>query len=240
MKISHVEKSRDGYIVHIENKTEEKDPIVCQEIRGSIIVPDALKERPGYYLLLGQKREEGKDLLIFLKEESEHSREALIEKIKNDEGRFRYHKIYTEEPLKSTPGEQRDSFFIDLRKTFNKNISWVKLCPALYRDDITHGVDLFSQWRNDGALEIPRDTILYRQIGSIEPGVPPDESSYAFHALRHILSGFKIREIPIDQIEKEREEAFRKDSLKDLTGVDRVAAEEIDRVRREIEEDNEW
>jgi len=240
MKISHVEKSGNRYLVHQESETADKEPIVCQEIRGSVIVPDVLKGQPGYYLLLGRKCEESRDglpLLVFIKEESEHSREALIGKLVNDESWFRYHEIYTEEPIRSTPGEPRDSFFIDLRKAFRKKIPWVKLFPAFYRNDIIHGVNLFSQWHNEGVLEVSRNTILYRQIGSIEPSVSPDESLYAFHALCNILSGFKLRNIPIEQIEKEREEAIRKDSLKDLTGIDRVAAEEIDRIRKKIEDE---
>ena len=78
MKISHVENSINGYLAHQESEIEDKEPIVCQEIRGGVIVPDVLKGRPGYYLLLGRTREES---LVFLKEEAEHSREALIEKI---------------------------------------------------------------------------------------------------------------------------------------------------------------
>ncbi|RZB36388.1 MAG: hypothetical protein SRB2_02213 [Desulfobacteraceae bacterium Eth-SRB2] len=236
MKISHVEKSINGYLAHQESEIEDKEPIVCQEIRGGVIVPDVLKGRPGYYLLLGRTREES---LVFLKEEAEHSREALIEKIKNDESRFLYHTIYTGEPIRSAPGDLRDSFFMDLRKAFREKIAWVKLYPAFYQNDIMHGLNLFSQWRNEGALAIPRDSLLAKQIGQIEPGVPPDEL-YAFHALSYILGGFKLQEIPVEEIATARRKTLRKDSLKGLTGADRAAWEERDHIFRRIKEENEY
>ena len=73
MKISRVEKSVNGYLAHQESEIEDKEPIVCQEIRGAVIVPDVLKGRPGYYLLIGRKAEESKNglpLLVFLKDQS--------------------------------------------------------------------------------------------------------------------------------------------------------------------------
>lgn len=244
MKISHIEKSVNGYLAHQESETEDKEPIVCQEIRGGVIVPDVLKGRPGYYLLLGRTREESKNglpLLVFLKEESEYSREALIKKLIHDESKFRYHKVYTQEPVRSTPGEPRDSFFMDLRKAFLGKIPWVKLSPAFYQNDIMHGINLFAQWHNERALEIPRDTILGKQLGQIKPDVPPDEL-YAFQALSHVLSGFKLQEmIHVDEIGKERMAILRKDSLKGLIGVDRVAWAERDHIFEQIEkEENEY
>ena len=61
MKISHVENSINGYLAHQESETENSEAIVCQEIRGAVIVPDVLKGRPGYYLLIGRKYEESKN-----------------------------------------------------------------------------------------------------------------------------------------------------------------------------------
>ena len=242
MKISHVENSINGYLAHQESETENSEAIVCQEIRGAVIVPDVLKGRPGYYLLIGRKYEESKNdlpVLIFLKEESECSREALIANLIDDERGFLYHIIYTGEPIRSALGDLRDSFFMDLRKAFREKIPWVKLYPAFYQNDIMHGLNLFSQWHNERALAIPRDSLLAKQIGQIEPGVPPDEL-YAFHALSYILGGFKLQEIPVEEIATARMKTLRKVLKDSLTGADRAAWEERNHIFKQIEEENEY
>ena len=224
-------------------KTDEKRGIV--DIRGAIVAPDRLNSTPGYYLLLSRLKGEGPDdtpELIFLTEVEQSSSKALLGKLVEDEEKYRFNTIYTE-PYPTGPSNVPPIFILSLHKYVNRpdHIPWVRLCPAsfLYGWDVKQGVHLLSQW--EGRDKIPKETVLWKQLGKIKADNFEDPIFYAFTALRYLLAGFKLHKIfAIKGCETDRAKAKKIDARKGFTGADRAAWEERDRIFRQIEEENEY
>ena len=231
LKIVNVEKSADAFIINKIDKTGFKERIPCREIRGAVVLPDALNRLPGYFLLLGIKSVNAKSL-IFLTESEEADPKTLIKTLVGLETKYRFHAIYT--GLSSlTPGVLPDRFFIDLHKSFKENIPWVKLYTDPYADNITVGINLIARLEHGKGFDPPlEDCVLRRHLNNIGIGEHPGCEFYGVHALRHILGGISIyKRLDIRAIESHRESALRKKEFKPLTGSSRAAWAELDHLR---------
>ena len=222
-------------------KTDEKRGIV--DIRGAIVAPDRLNSTPGYYLLLSRLKGEGPDdtpELIFLTEVEQSSSKALLGKLVEDEEKYRFNTIYTE-PYPTGPSNVPPIFILSLHKYVNRpeHIPWVRIGPAsfFYGSDIKQGVHLLAQWK--GRNKIPKETVLWKQLGRIKADNFEDPIFYAFTALRFLLAGFRLNKT-IKGCETDRLEAKKIDARKGLTGASRVASEELAYFFQRIEEENEY
>jgi hypothetical protein len=214
------------------------------DIRCAIVAPDRLNSTPGYYLLLGKLKGEGSDdmpELIFLTEVEEVSPKALFAKLTAAEEKFRFNTIYTE-PYPTGPGIVPPDFILSLCDYVKRpeHIPWIRICSAsfFYGRDVKQGVHLLNQW--EGRNKIPKETVLWDQLGRIKVGNFEDPIFYAFTALRYLLAGFKLNKTFAINVGKNRMAARKIDARKGLTGIHRVAAEELDRIFKQIEKDNEW
>ena len=137
METTTVEKSGDEFTISKINETGLQERIPCSEIRGAIVLPDALNKLPGYFLLLGIKSVNYKYSLIFLTESEEADPKALLNTLVRLETKYRFHAIYTGGVSNPTPGVVPDRFFIDLHTSFKENIPWVRLYTDPYADNIS-------------------------------------------------------------------------------------------------------
>jgi hypothetical protein len=237
----NVEKSGGAFTINKIDETGLRERTPCLEIRGAVVLPDALNRLPGYFLLLGIKAVRGKYSLIFLTESEEVDPKALISTLVRLETKYRFHAIYTGGLSNITPDVLPDRFFIDLHTSFKENIPWVRLYTDPYADNISVGINLIARLELEKGFEPPlEDNVLRQQLNNQQIGELPGSEFYGVHALRHILGGFSIhKRLDIKAIESHREAALRKKTLKSLTGCTRAAWAEIDHIRETIEQQEE-
>jgi hypothetical protein len=237
----NVEKSGDAFTINKIDKKGHQERIPCREVRGAVVLPDALNKLPGYFLLLGIKSFNGKYSLTFLTEGEETDPKALINALVRLETKYRFHAIYTGGLSNLTPGVLPDRFFLDLHASFKENIPWVRLYTDPYTDNISVGINLIARLELEKGFEPPlEDSVLRQHLNNQQIGEPPGSEFYAVHALRYILGGLSIHKpLDIKAIESHREAALRKKTFKSLTGSARAAWAEIDHIRETIEQQEE-
>jgi hypothetical protein len=240
-KIMNVEKSGDEFIVNRIDETGLKERIPCREIRGAVVLPDALNRLPGYFLLLGIKGENGKSL-IFLTESEEADPKALINTLIGLEAKYRFHAIYIGGFSNLTPGVLPDRFFIDLHENFKENIPWVRLCPDPYADNISMGINFIAQLELEKGFDPSlEDSVLRRHLNNQQIGELPGCEFYGVHGLRHILGGLSIhKRLDIQAIESHREAALMKKTFKSLSGITKAAWDEVERTKEKLREQDEY
>ena len=157
------------------------------------------------------------------------------------EAKYRFHAIYTGGLSNPTPGVLPDRFFIDLHKSFKKNIPWAKLYIDPYADNLSVGINLIARLELEDGFEPPlEDSVLRQHLNNQQIGEPPGSEFYGVHALRYILGGLSIhKRLDIQAIESLRETALRKKTSKSRTGCTRAAWAEIDHIRETIEQQEE-
>jgi len=197
------------------------------DIRGAIIEPITLKKIPGYFLFM----ENNNGKVEFAAEYDSMDPQILTDALVKAESDIKYHALYVTEENK--PDEDPPSVFaLDLREELRSKLPWVRIYKAPYTNNIFQGMELFQQMRSKKQIDIPKDTTIGQQLGRMRPNEEPDESLYAFHALRLILGGVRIQEIPVKDIEDKRHLAFKIDKRKGLDRASRSAWEELDEIKR--------
>lgn len=212
-----------------QNKLKE-DPV---QIRAALVQPIYMKRIPSYLLVMSVSS--GK--LRFLGEYATQDPREAIEYAIEFEDVSRYHILYTRWELSE---HLADMFFINLYRECKQRMPWVRLMPAPYGDNISHGIELFASLNYNNMFETPPDdSILYSQL-DIRANEEPDDSYYAFHALRYILGGLATQKtVNTEAIAESREEWTNVKKAVNLTGMSLSAHQQIQKVRQEQKENQE-
>jgi len=212
-----------------------------REARCAIVAPNKLFSLPGFFLLLGKdKSENSQDIprLTFIEEVERPTSEELFAELIKKEEKFRFHTIYFEK-YPTGIGNIPPDFILGLVKYLRKKAPWLRIIPAIYSADVTQGVDLLNQWSEK--IDIPEESILRRQLKNIKRDSCDDPSHYTFTALRFLLAGFKHdKSFSERSVEKKRAKALKEESRKKLTGADRAAWSELDEIREELDQEEDW
>jgi len=238
----YAEQSKEGFIIHRITEEGKKEHIICLEIRGTIVYPNL--PLPGYYLIFGKKKdmdEKGKHPLVFLTEEEQKFQDILFARLKEDVKKLFCHTVYADRTKGEKLGGKVKGFYIDLHKTL-KDIN-VRLCPLMDKNP-DYGVSLIYKWRENKTLDIPKETILSRELGIItEEDLNENLNKfYAFNALRFLIVGFERDRSPnlIERFNRELEAAQKKESRDRLDSLSRAAWEEHDKIKEQRELEDEY
>lgn len=237
-KDDYVKKSGDEFILHEFNEVRDDTTTIFQEIRGAVIRPSIPLQLPGYYLILGKKKD--KNHCVFLAERQNMMQNQLFEVLKADAERFLCHLIYTD----LLPGKKawEDHFFMDLHYYLQSlGWGWLVLHPEYSQGNIESAAKLVYEYTND----IPEETQLRHQLRQINPENFDSPQLYAARALYFLLIGFKKNENPssltmFDKSREEAEKARKKELRKSLDNVSRAAWDELDKEQEQLELENEY
>jgi len=205
-------KNEQGIIQH-----EDADSNVteCAAVIGGLSWPT--DKSPAYFCVFGQrlkggrKRQKNKKAKIeFI---AEHQGESLslkqlFLKMTDFTKRFYCETYYT------VTGDLYEGYAETFEDYFeNKKLD---LYPALddapFSDNFLFGVQLIDLWREQGTINIPEDTILYRQlreISSDDLGNDPELIFYAINALRFVVGTYLVNNFqPSSYIKKDKPTSF--------------------------------
>jgi hypothetical protein len=215
-------------------------PITCEDIRGAVIEPDIHMGLPGYCLFIGR---DTNGVHWVLHEIEEPVMDVLFTRIAQDAESLLAHRVYTD--------KTRDEFFSSMPGSLFKRLHrdlkdvGVLLAITLLEDYVTEGVHLAQRYQRERILEIPEEIILYRQMKTLDP-YTLDERCYAFNALALLLVGFDRQRSGFSvmrfrerrrEAQMERERRRRIDELANLTGISRLALEQIERTKSRANQD---
>jgi hypothetical protein len=205
-----------------------------EEIRAAIVPPVTYKRIPGYCLLMVIAKD---GTIRFHSEVENHNWSELVTTTVALEQSSRYGILYT---IMNTQDHIADSMFIDLYKKVKEHMPWIKVMPAPYAADIPQGLDLFTKaWLHGKFVMPPKESTLFKHL-RISTDALPDEESYAFHALRFILGGLSVQpKIDLATIQESRDHWVRAQDRNMLTGIDRVAWDELEALRKENQRERE-
>jgi hypothetical protein len=222
-----VEFDSDGFLAVRNAGSGQSETLRCASIRGAIIPPTVAE--PGYYLILAEKLEQhtsGKRQLILLGEGKSDLQEDLLTQLTRDVERLKCRLIYA---------NRNDLGFCLLLIRHLQLVAGCQLCEPLLVDDEAQGVQLIKQWLFDGAFEIrgSEETILRSELEKMTA----ENLSFALVPLRYLIAGFQFHRPSFNMyFETQR----RRDLRKGLAGASKAAWEELDRIRRSLEEEEEF
>ena len=159
----------------------------CHDIKGSLVWPTA--NSPAYYCIIGQSKNinrKGKLPLIFLGERARELPKDIFKLLKKDSRRLACFEFFND-LLK----ENRDliTLFYDFCRY--QRINNISLTKAPLVGKFHLGARLLNEWINDNALQIPKGTILYKQLKQMQvphAEVKPEEKFFAVNALQFIIA----------------------------------------------------
>jgi hypothetical protein len=186
-----INRAGSGYVIDYVNDAGGKKRDYVYISLGAVIPPIA--GNPGYYLFLGIMFDtvpEGLHKIIFMAEGEEKIRNKLIQKLTDDSVRLFADSIYCD------VGQR--GFFVALHNS-NHNYD---LKVAASPENFDYGESLVNELFSVEALNLPPDSILYKQVfdpitGINEADELKEPKFYAFHALRFILAGLE-RDVDFD------------------------------------------
>jgi len=191
-KRPNIFKDRDKII--IAHQQEQGKPRKIEEywtVRSSISWPTTAT--PGYYCLFGLKDEPtltDKKPLVLLAEGKAQLPTKFFEKIAASSRRLCCDRLYAD--LDDNHKGLEDSFRKFVRQ---EKIEGIRLLDSSEFFDIDHGSLLIKQWQRDGALIVPKKTILRDQLASVPGDVTLsdlEKDFYAIAALIRVLISFEI------------------------------------------------
>lgn len=191
-RVPKIFKDRDKVIFHYPQ--QEGKPLRIDEywsVRGGISWLAA--STPGYFCLFGLKDEPtltDKKPLVLLAEGEAQLPTKFFERVAVSSRRLYCDRLYAD--LDDNHKGLEDSFRRFIR---DENLKGILLRDSSSFFDIDHGSLLIKQWQKDGALIVPKKTILRDQLAT----VPGDVSSsdfenkyFAITALIRVLISFEI------------------------------------------------
>ena len=153
----------------------------------------------GYYCVLGLlngAKVGDPGSLLFLREGEKDLLEDLTKAMINEAEVLRFSEIFTdgESPEWHGMNISAGKLIHENNNRKNSNRQYLRLLPAPFAKDFHLGRDLIRTWGRNGALKIPKDSILYEQIIK-----PDDEKStegpkhelYRVNALRYVAMAFE-------------------------------------------------
>jgi len=158
-------------------------------MRGGISWPSA--NSSGYYCIFGLKKEPtltDKKPLVLLAEGQHHPLEKFFERLTLNANRLYCKRLFAN--VENNKGFEESLLkFVRERKIDN-----IRPWDSSQFEDLQHGVALVSQYKTDGALEIPENTTLGEQVRNMTPEdlrEKPEERFYAVMALIRVLGSFE-------------------------------------------------
>ncbi len=157
----------------------------------------------GYFCLIGQESKRvptGENFLILIQEFEGQSIASLFQEMFDQMGTYGCFEIYTE--LLATEWSERPiegiqsylAAFDDYQT--KRRAQRVDLLQAPFCKSFVHGIDIIKRWTTYiNALEIPRDTILRKQLSEISEEAlkkSPEHTFFAINALRFVLGAFDV------------------------------------------------
>ncbi|MGB2930595.1 MAG: hypothetical protein WBB70_17030 [Desulfobacterales bacterium] len=191
-KRPNIFKDRDKII--IEHQQEQGKPRKIEEywtVRGGISWPTTTT--PGYYCLFGLKDEPtttDKKPLVLLAEGKAQLPTKFFEKVAVSSRRLCCDRLYAD--LDDHHKGLEDSFRKFVREG---KIEGIRLLDSSEFFDIDHGSLLIKQWKRDGALIVPKRTILRDQLETVSGDITLsdlEKDFYAIAALIRVLISFEI------------------------------------------------
>jgi len=180
---------RNGERIEIQYTDDTADRVYVQKVRGGLMLPTA--QSPAYFCILGQlldKNSKFKHPCILLSETEADLPEQFYKKLSLEARKllcWRFFCDYT---------DSNSEFRVSLSKYLRKrDLSRVSI-KFPYIGDWVNGVLTIRQSSKDGALKIPKDSIMGRQLGQMEPEHQQESqrsSFYAVDALRCVLGSFE-------------------------------------------------
>lgn len=209
--------------------TKDKGEIIhCAEIRGAVAPPTTCA--PGYYLIVGrlfEKNQSGRCPLVFLAEGESGLQGELLGKLISDLCRLKCQVLYAD--------QRQELFFLSLHRRI-LGIKDTLLHQSVFIEQDDPGIALIRDWLADRSLEVHKTppTILRRELEKMTD----DSTSYVIAPLKLLLVGFETQgELFLPPWGPEDR---RKELRTGLTGASRAAWEELDRIRRQYEDDDDW
>src|SRR4030043_997285 len=193
-EVINIQKYGDGYLVDGISDTGVKEQAMLIDIRCAIIPPK--EEFPGYFLLMGMKKDSniyGKYPLLFLHEGTATTQTELLDFMADHASRLKCSIVYCD--VSATKQRSAQGFFKDVWKyRFLHNLP-MRINQAVSSRDYEYGKAIVTEWFKDQALLRPiHETILDSQVksdyGMVQDSDPSENRWYAFHALRFIIAGY--------------------------------------------------
>jgi hypothetical protein len=182
--------SKVGEQVEIYYEDGSKKAISLEAIKGGIAWPP-----PGYYCIIGRYSFPDKNLkkkLILLTESEATLPEDLFQELYNDAKKLRCFEFYGEVDEANYEYYNQFSRFME-----RAMVDRIRLIPPPIKD-WQAGILGILKYVRDNALDMPRDSILYGQLGSMTSEDQQDSRKsafYAVNALKNLIGSFEIQPV---------------------------------------------
>ena len=194
---------RNGERIEVQYSDDTADRVYVQKVHGGLMLPTA--QSPAYFCILGQlldRNSKFKHPCILLSETEADLPEQFYKKLSNEARKLLCWSFFCDYT------DSNYEFRLSLSKYLRKrDLSRVSI-KFTYIGDWVNGVLTIRQYSKDGALEIPKDSIMGRQLGQM---VPEDQQEsqrnrfYAVDALRCVLGSLERPSLswsrPVEQVD---------------------------------------
>jgi len=182
----------DGTVtLNFEGDDGKPEKISFSCIRCGVSWP--IFEYPGYFCVLGLltgAKPGDPDSLLLLREGEKELLGDLTEALINEARDLRFSEIFTDRMKPEFQG-MGISFIKSIHKI--SNLRDLRLRHAPFADDFHLGRDLIRNWGKNGALKIPEDSFLYKNMINPAPEKPEAKGFqlYPINALRYVAMAFE-------------------------------------------------
>lgn len=201
-------KEKDGSIIHEMSRQYAPEVIRYKDIRGGIswAITSSNGNSPHYYCMLGQLWTEGgrfegekpqRGKVILLTEYRAASLLSRADFLRNltDYSKGLYCDTYYTTDVDLTQGEINPDVAAFRQYVSENNIKNPHpiLKQAPFPEKFRFGIEEISTWREQGKIDIPKDSIVYEQLTTIQESdleKSPETKFYAINALRYVVCAF--------------------------------------------------
>jgi hypothetical protein len=171
---------------------DKRKTLLFRGTRIGLAWPTAVS--PGFFTIVGQlvkKNVTGQYPLRLLREGEESIPSKLFERLTSDAGTFFCEEVYADLLNASERSRGYVAAFDAFRKEHRRQKLYLRPGPF----DFAHGIFTIRGLIKEGALDIPRGTIVHEQLRTItseDLRGQPEEKFYALNALRYVIGSFEM------------------------------------------------